>query len=71
MRLHIDITTLKDRNIEPGDRITATVNDQNHVLSFRPGGHGSITLAMMFQGAVRHSLLIDDCHGLSLFISQG
>lgn len=41
VRLQIDLTTLKARNIEPGDRIEATVNDQNHVLSFRPGGDGS------------------------------
>ena len=41
VRLQIDITTLKARNIEPGDRIEAKVNDQNDVLTFRPGGHGS------------------------------
>jgi len=34
VRLHIDVTTLKAKNIEPGDRIEAKVNDQNHVLSF-------------------------------------
>jgi hypothetical protein len=33
VRLHIDVTTLKARNIEPGERIEAKVNDQNHVLS--------------------------------------
>jgi hypothetical protein len=32
VRLHIDVTTLKATNIEPGDRIEAKVNDQNHVL---------------------------------------
>ena len=36
VRLQIDLITLKARNIEPGDRIEATVNNQNHVLSFRP-----------------------------------
>jgi hypothetical protein len=41
VRLQIDPITLKARNIEPGDRIEAIVNDQNHVLSFRPGGHSS------------------------------
>ena len=41
VRLHIDLPLLKAANIEPGDRIEAKVNDQNHVLSFRPGGHGS------------------------------
>ena len=40
-RLQIDITTFKTRNIAPGDRIEAKVNERNHVLSFRPGGHGS------------------------------
>jgi len=33
VRLHIDITTLKARNIEPGEHIEAKVNDQNHVLA--------------------------------------
>ena len=33
VRLHIDVTTLKAKNIEPGDRIEAKVNDQNYVLS--------------------------------------
>ena len=33
VRLHIDLTTLKARNIEPGERIEAKVNDQNHVLA--------------------------------------
>lgn len=33
VRLHIDLTTMKARNIEPGERIEAKVNDQNHVLS--------------------------------------
>ena len=33
VRLHIDVTTLKAKNIEPGDRIEAKVNDQNHALS--------------------------------------
>jgi hypothetical protein len=33
VRLHIDLTTLKAKNIEPGDRIEAKVNDQNHALS--------------------------------------
>src|SRR5262245_7428734 len=36
VRLQIDRTTLKARNIEPGDRIEAIVNDQNQVLTFRP-----------------------------------
>ena len=35
--LHIDLTTLKARNIEPGERIEAKVNDQNHVLSILSG----------------------------------
>jgi hypothetical protein len=35
VRLHIDVTTLKATNIEPGDRIEAQVNDQNHALSVR------------------------------------
>ena len=33
VRLHIDVTTLKAKNIEQGDRIEAKVNDQNHALS--------------------------------------
>ena len=33
VRLHIDVATLKAKNIEPGDRIEAKVNDQNHTLS--------------------------------------
>ena len=41
VRLQIDLPLLKAANIEPGDRIEAKVNDQNHVLSFRLGGHGS------------------------------
>jgi len=41
VRLQIDLPLLKAANIEPGDRIEAKVNDQNHVLSFRPGGQGS------------------------------
>jgi hypothetical protein len=40
-RLQIDITTFKTRNIAPGDRIEAKVNERNHVLSFRPSGHAS------------------------------
>jgi hypothetical protein len=35
VRLHIDVTTLKAKNIEPGDRIEAKVNEQNHALSIR------------------------------------
>ena len=35
VRLHIDLTTLKAKNIEPGDRIEAKMNDQNHALSIR------------------------------------
>jgi len=34
----MDVTTLNARNIEPGDRIEAMVNDQNHVLSIFSGG---------------------------------
>jgi len=41
VRLQIDLPLLKAANVEPGDRIEAKVNDQNHVLSFRLGGHGS------------------------------
>jgi hypothetical protein len=37
VRLHMDVTTLKARNIEPGERIEAKVNDQNHVLSILSG----------------------------------
>jgi hypothetical protein len=33
VRLHVDITTLKARNIEPGERIEGKVNDQNHVVA--------------------------------------
>jgi len=33
VRLHIDLTTLKARNIEPGEHIEAKVDDQNHALS--------------------------------------
>ena len=33
MRLHIDITTMKARNIEPGEQIEAKVDEQNHALS--------------------------------------
>ena len=33
VQLHVDITTLKARNIEPGERIEAKVDDQNHVLA--------------------------------------
>ena len=33
VRLHIDITTLKARNIEPGEQIQAKVDEQNHALS--------------------------------------
>ena len=33
MLLHIDLTTLKARNIEPGERIEAKVDDQSHALS--------------------------------------
>lgn len=33
VRLYIDLTTLKARNIEPGEQIEAKVNDQNHALS--------------------------------------
>ncbi len=37
VRLHIDATTSRARNIEPGERIEAKVNDQNHVLSILSG----------------------------------
>lgn len=33
MRVHIDLTSMKARNIEPGTYIEAKVNDQNHALS--------------------------------------
>ncbi len=33
VRLRIDTSTLKARNIEPGERIEAKVDDQNHVLA--------------------------------------
>ena len=33
VRLHTDRTTQMGRNIEPGERIEATVNDQNQALS--------------------------------------
>ena len=33
VRLHIDITTMKARNIEPGEQIEAKVDEQNHALS--------------------------------------
>ena len=33
MRVHIDLTIMKARNIEPGTYIEAKVNDQNHALS--------------------------------------
>lgn len=33
VQLHIDLTTLKARNIEPGEHIEAKVDDQNHALS--------------------------------------
>jgi len=33
VQLHIDLATMKARNIEPGERIEATVDDQNHALS--------------------------------------
>jgi outer membrane lipoprotein SlyB len=42
VRLQIDLPILKAENIEPGDRIEAQVNDQNHVLSFRLDGDGSL-----------------------------
>ena len=32
VRLQIDETTQKARNIEPGERIGAKLNDQNHAL---------------------------------------
>jgi hypothetical protein len=33
VRLHIDVTTIKGRNIEPGERIEAQVDDRNHVIA--------------------------------------
>jgi ribosomal protein S1 len=33
VRLHIDIITMKSRNIQPGERIEARVNDQNNVIA--------------------------------------
>ena len=33
VRLHIDVTTLKAKNIEPGQHIEAKVDEQNHALS--------------------------------------
>jgi len=33
VRLHIDVTTMKARNIEPGERIEAKVDDRNHVIA--------------------------------------
>ncbi len=33
VQLRIDLATMKARNIEPGERIEATVDDQNHALS--------------------------------------
>jgi hypothetical protein len=33
VQLHIDLATMKARTIEPGERIEATVDDQNHALS--------------------------------------
>ena len=43
VRLHTDKTTQMARNIKPGDRIEAKVNDQNHALSIlsRAIGDGS------------------------------
>lgn len=35
VRLHIDQTTQKTGNIQPGGRIEAKVNDVNHVLPIR------------------------------------
>jgi uncharacterized protein YdeI (BOF family) len=42
VQLQIDLPILKARNVEPGDRIEAQVNDQNHVLSFKLGDDGSL-----------------------------
>ena len=33
VRVHIDLTTMKARNIEPGEQIEAKVDEQNHALS--------------------------------------
>src|SRR5262245_17211254 len=33
VRLHVDLATMKGRNIEPGEQIEAKVNDQYHALS--------------------------------------
>jgi hypothetical protein len=41
VRLQIDQPLLKAAGIEPGERIDAKVNNQNQVLSFSTGGHGS------------------------------
>ena len=41
VRLQIDLPLLKAAGIEPGDRIEAKVNNQNQVLSFSTGRHGS------------------------------
>src|ERR1043165_6935150 len=37
VRLHIDTTTLQARNIDPGERIEAKVDNQNHVLAILSG----------------------------------
>jgi hypothetical protein len=37
VRLHIDLPTVMARNIEPGERIEAKVNDQNHVIAILSG----------------------------------
>ena len=41
VRLHVTPKTQTMGQLKKGDRIEAKVNDQNHVLSFRPGGQGS------------------------------
>ena len=41
VRLQIDLPLLKAAGIEPGDHIEARVNNQNQVLSFSTGSHGS------------------------------
>jgi hypothetical protein len=33
VQLYIDLVTLKARNIEPGERIEAKVDDQHHVIA--------------------------------------
>ena len=33
VQLHIDLTTLKARNIESGEQIEAKVGDQNHAIA--------------------------------------